>query len=68
LGVVRTDIDDHIHQQMHQTSENDSQYQCERCHSTPATLNNHCFNMLWRTPLHQNSSKNSCVGLVGADG
>jgi hypothetical protein len=32
LGVVRTDIDDNIHQQMHQNRENDAQYQCELCH------------------------------------
>jgi hypothetical protein len=49
VGVVRTDIDDNIHQRMHQNSDNDAQYQCELCHWTPATLNNHCFNMLWRT-------------------
>jgi hypothetical protein len=49
LGVVKTDIDDNIHQQMHLNSENDAQYQCELCHWTSATLNNHCFNMLWRT-------------------
>jgi hypothetical protein len=49
LGVVRTDIDDNIHQDMHQYSEKVAQYQCELCHRTPATLNNHCFNMLWPT-------------------
>jgi hypothetical protein len=30
--VVRNDIDNNTHQQMHQNSENDAQYQCELCH------------------------------------
>jgi hypothetical protein len=32
LGVLRTDMDDNIHQQMYQSSENDAQNQCQRCH------------------------------------
>jgi hypothetical protein len=49
LGVVRTDVDDNTHPHMHQNSEGDAQYQCELCHCTHATLNNHCFKMWWRT-------------------
>jgi hypothetical protein len=32
LGVLRTDMDDNIHQQMYQSNENDAQNQCQRCH------------------------------------
>jgi hypothetical protein len=32
LGMVRTDIEDNRHHQMHQNIENDPQYQCELCH------------------------------------